>query len=166
MRLKNQPRWSCHAPSNSADAISAVSFGQAMASANRLVGATNPTNPLATVHRGSTRPHNSVSTRKDHASSPVPAVANTPRRQKGCAAPCCSPLQTPFCERTSLRSLSCGAFARLSAIARVGQLLRPRLERRPASIAELGVLLSETNCYLIRIGDEHTAKSEHVGRAC
>jgi hypothetical protein len=125
--------------------------------------------PIRRIHPplsigGSTRPHNSVLSWKDRASSLVPAVANTPRRQKGCEAPCCSPLQTPFCEQTSRRSLACGAFARLSAIARVGRLLRSRLKRRPASIAELGVLLSETNRYLIRIGDECPAKSEHVGR--
>jgi hypothetical protein len=42
MRLKHQPRWSPHALSNIADATSAVSFGQAMASWN----ATDPTNPL------------------------------------------------------------------------------------------------------------------------
>jgi hypothetical protein len=41
MRLKHQPRWSPHALSNRADATSAVSFGQAMASSN----ATDPTNP-------------------------------------------------------------------------------------------------------------------------
>jgi hypothetical protein len=41
MRLKHQPRWSPHALWNSADATSAVSFGQAMASSN----ATDPTNP-------------------------------------------------------------------------------------------------------------------------
>jgi hypothetical protein len=39
---QHQPRWSPHALSNSADATSAVSFGQAMASSN----ATDPTNPL------------------------------------------------------------------------------------------------------------------------
>jgi hypothetical protein len=59
---------------------------------------------------GSIRSRNSVLRWKDRASSPVPAVANTPRRQRGCATPCRSPLQTSFCEQTSLRSLSCGAF--------------------------------------------------------
>jgi hypothetical protein len=54
---------------------------------------------------GSTRPRNSASRWKDRASSQVPAVANTPRRQRGCAAPCCSPIQTSFCEQTSCRSL-------------------------------------------------------------
>jgi len=53
----------------------------------------------------------------------------------------------------------------LSAIARVGRLLHSRLERRPASIAELCFRLSEANRYLICIGDKCTAKSEHVRRA-
>ena len=48
---------------------------------------------------------------KNRASSPVPAAARTPRRRRRCAAPCCSPLQTSFCDRASHRSLSCGAFA-------------------------------------------------------
>src|ERR1700688_1184969 len=61
--------------------------------------------------------------------------------------------------------LFCGAFAVLRAIARVGRLLRCRLERRPAGVAELGVPFSEANRYLICIGDECTAKSEHVWRA-
>jgi hypothetical protein len=38
-------------------------------------------------------------------------------------------------------------------------------DRSPACIAELGVLFSETSRYLICIGDERTAKSEHVQRA-
>src|ERR1700682_2798224 len=66
---------------------------------------------------GSTRSRNTVLRWKDHASSPVPAVANTPRRQRDCAAPCCSPPQTSFCERASHGSLSSGAFANSGAIA-------------------------------------------------
>ena len=53
---------------------------------------------------GSTRSRNSALRWKDHASSPVPAVANTPCRQRACAAPCRSPAQTSFCEQTSHRS--------------------------------------------------------------
>ena len=54
---------------------------------------------------GSTRSRNSVLRWKDHASSPVPAVANTPRRPRDCEALCCSPIQTSFCEQTSYRSV-------------------------------------------------------------
>jgi len=46
MRLEHQPRWSPHALSNSDDATSTVSFGQAMASSNGFAVATDPTNPL------------------------------------------------------------------------------------------------------------------------
>jgi hypothetical protein len=46
MRLDHQPRWSRHALSNSDDATSTVSFGQAMASSNGFAVATDPTNPL------------------------------------------------------------------------------------------------------------------------
>lgn len=53
---------------------------------------------------GSTRSRNSALTWKDHAGSPVPAVANTPCRQRACAAPCCSPAQTSFCEQGFLHS--------------------------------------------------------------
>lgn len=52
MRLKHQPPWLLHALSNSADATSTVSFGQASASSNGFVGATDPTNPLTTIHWG------------------------------------------------------------------------------------------------------------------
>jgi hypothetical protein len=58
--------------------------------------------------------------------------------------------------------LSRGAFASSSAI---GKLLHSHLDRRPACIAKLGTLLSETSRYLICIGDKRTAKSEHVGCA-
>ena len=50
---------------------------------------------------GSTRCRNSALTWKDRVSNPVPAVASTLRRRKGCAAPCCSPIQTSVCELTS-----------------------------------------------------------------
>lgn len=53
---------------------------------------------------GSTRSRNSALRWKDRASSPVPAVANTPYRQRACAAPCRSPTQTSICEQTSHRS--------------------------------------------------------------
>ena len=46
MRLSHQLRWSPHAPSNSADATSTVSLGQATARSNAFVVATDPTNPL------------------------------------------------------------------------------------------------------------------------
>jgi hypothetical protein len=52
MHLKHQPRLLLHALSNSADATSTVSFGQAVASSNGSAGAIDPTNPLATIHRG------------------------------------------------------------------------------------------------------------------
>ena len=54
---------------------------------------------------GSTRSRNSALRWKDRASSPVPAVANTPYRQRACAAPCRSPVQISFCELTSHPSL-------------------------------------------------------------
>src|ERR1700722_9258094 len=115
---------------------------------------------------GSTRPrNNSVSRWRARASSPDPAVANTPRRRRGCAAPCCSPAQTAFCELTSLESLSSGAVANSSAIAHGGGLVHSLLEHRSACIAEFGVPLSEASRYLIYVGDECTAKSEHVGCA-
>jgi len=50
MRLKHQPPWSLHALSNSADATSTVSFGQATASSNEVAGEIDPTNPLTTIH--------------------------------------------------------------------------------------------------------------------
>jgi hypothetical protein len=53
---------------------------------------------------GSTRSRNSALRWKDRAGSPVPAVANTPYRQRACAAPCRSPAQTSICEQTSHRS--------------------------------------------------------------
>jgi hypothetical protein len=46
MRLEHQPRRSPHALSNSDDATSTVSFGQAIASSNGFAVATDPTNPL------------------------------------------------------------------------------------------------------------------------
>ncbi|KJC56420.1 hypothetical protein UP10_34720 [Bradyrhizobium sp. LTSPM299] len=60
--------------------------------------------------------------------------------------------------------LSYEAFAGLNAVVCAGQLLHCRLERRPSRIAEQGVLFSETNRYLICIGDEGAAKSEYVQR--
>jgi hypothetical protein len=83
---------------------------------------------------GSTRPRSSVSRWKDRASNLGPAAANTRRRQRDCGAPCCSPLQTSCCERTSLRSLSWGAFASASAIAHAGKLLHSHLDRHPVCI--------------------------------
>lgn len=80
-------------------------------------------------------------------------------------APCCSRAQTSFCERASHGSLSCGACASSSAIAHAGRLIHCRREHRPTSVAKLGVLLSETNRYLICIGDERIAKSKCVGCA-
>jgi hypothetical protein len=52
MRLKHQRRWSPHALSNSADATSIVSFGQAIASSSGFVGTNDPTNPPMIIHRG------------------------------------------------------------------------------------------------------------------
>ncbi len=52
MRLKHQPPWSLHALSNTANATSTVSFGQATASSNGVAGAIDPTNPLTTIHWG------------------------------------------------------------------------------------------------------------------
>ena len=46
-----------------------------------------------------------------------------------------------------------------------GELVHCRLKHPPTGIAVLGGPLSETNRYLICIGDERTAKSEHVRRA-
>jgi hypothetical protein len=65
--------------------------------------------PIRRIHsppsiEGSTRSRNSTLKWGDHAGSPVPAVANTPRKQRDCAAPYCSPPQTSFCERASSRS--------------------------------------------------------------
>jgi len=50
---------------------------------------------------GNIRSRNSALRWKDRASNPVPAVANTPCRQRACAAPCRSPTQTSFGELTS-----------------------------------------------------------------
>jgi hypothetical protein len=166
MRLKHQARWS-----RPTRCRTAQTQRQRSASARRQrVRMESPERSIRQIHLppsigGSTRSRNSASRQKDRASSPVPAAANTPRRQRGCAAPCCSPAQTAFCELTSLGSLSCGAVANPGAIARGGGLVHSRLERRPADIAKLGVPLSKTNRYLIHIGDERTAKSEHIRRA-
>jgi S-formylglutathione hydrolase FrmB len=46
MRLEHQLQWSPHVLSNSDDATSTVSFGQAIASSNGFAVATDPTNPL------------------------------------------------------------------------------------------------------------------------
>jgi len=105
MRLKHQPRLSPHALSNSADATSTVSFGQATAGSNGVADRS-----IRQIHSpssigGSTRSRNSALRWKDRASSPVPAVANSPYRQRACAAPCRSPTQTSFCEQTSHRSV-------------------------------------------------------------
>jgi hypothetical protein len=134
MRPKHQRLWLLQALSNSADATSTVSFGQARASSNDSLG-----RPIRRIHSsrsiaGSTRSRNSTLKWRDHASSPAPAVANTPRRQRDCAAPCCSPPQTSFCERASRRSLSCGAFA--SSLCRrsrqvVGLGSHPQSKQRP-----------------------------------
>ena len=53
---------------------------------------------------GSTRSRNSALRWKNRASNPVLAVANTPCRERACAAPCRSPTQTSICEQTSRRS--------------------------------------------------------------
>ena len=68
-----------------------------MESLERSIRQIHSPNPIG----GSTRSRNIALRWKDRASSPVPAVANTPRRQRDCAAPCCSPAQTSFCERAS-----------------------------------------------------------------
>jgi hypothetical protein len=52
MRPKHQPRWSPQALSNSACAKSTVSFGQAIANSNEVVGSIGPKNPLPNVHWG------------------------------------------------------------------------------------------------------------------
>jgi hypothetical protein len=65
-----------------------------------------------------------------------------------------------------LRSLSCSGAANSIAFACVGWLQSLRCAGSPACIAKLSVLLSETSSYLICIGNERAAKSEHVGRAC
>jgi len=52
MREKHQPRWSPNALSNSADATSTVSIGQARASSNGVAGAIDPTNSLTAMHWG------------------------------------------------------------------------------------------------------------------
>jgi hypothetical protein len=104
MRLKHQPPWSLHALSNSADATSTVSFGQATASSNgSLDRSTRQIYSPPSIGR-STRSRNSALKWKDRASSPIPAVANTRYRQRACAAPCRSPTQTSICEQTSHRS--------------------------------------------------------------
>ena len=111
---------------------------------------------------GSTRSRNSALRWKDRASSPVPAVANTPYRQRACAAPCRSLTQTSICEQTSHRSFHLAVRSRAPMPS--GSCFVP------ASIAALHASLSsellETSRYLICIGDERSAKSEHVGRAC
>jgi hypothetical protein len=61
--------------------------------------------------------------------------------------------------------LSCGAPANAVAISSAGHLRDVHLDHLPASIAELGASLSETNRYIVCIWDERTAKSERVGRA-
>jgi hypothetical protein len=85
------------------------------------------------IGRG-TRSRNSVSRWRDRASNPIPAVAHTPRRQKDCAAPCCSPLQTSCCERTSHRSLCLAV--------RSGATMRPGGGIVPASTTALHASLS------------------------
>ena len=65
----------------------------------------------------------------------------------------------------SLIRLSHGAVASPIASANAGHLFHLYLNRGPAGIAELGASLSETNRYRINIGDEPTAKPEHVRRA-
>jgi len=58
--------------------------------------------PIRRIHSGgSTRLRNSVSRWKARVGSLVLTVANTLRRQKGCAGPCRSPAQTSFYELTS-----------------------------------------------------------------
>ena|ERR1700688_799859 len=53
MRRKIQPRLSPHALSNSAEATSTVSRGQAIASSSGfVVGAADPANPFTNIHRG------------------------------------------------------------------------------------------------------------------
>jgi hypothetical protein len=99
----------------------AMTRHQLSASAKRWLGRTGWVwRPIRRIHLqgGSTRPRNSVSIWNDRASSPVPAVARTPRRRRRYAAPCCSPLQTSLCERASHRPLYCGALrARASSLA-------------------------------------------------
>ena len=52
MRLKHQLPWFVHALSNSTDATSTVSFGQAIASSNGFAGAVDPTKPLTSIDWG------------------------------------------------------------------------------------------------------------------
>src|SRR4051812_38276973 len=86
---------------------------------------------------GSTRSRNSALRWKDHASSFVPAGANTRCRQRACAAPCRSPPQTSFCERASRRSFYLAELllAPVPSLALVGCLV-------PASSAVLHALPS------------------------
>jgi hypothetical protein len=102
-RLKHQPPWS------SKRGRTAQTQRQRSASARRQrarMGSWGRS--IRQIHSppfmaGSTRSRNSALRWKDRASSPVPAVANTPYRQRACAAPCSLP-QTSFCERASHRS--------------------------------------------------------------
>jgi hypothetical protein len=127
--------------------------------------------PIRRIHSppsigGSTRSRNSALRWKDRASSPVPAVANTPRRQRGCAAPCCSPAQTSFCEQ-HLSDPYLGAPLRAPVPSlTLGSCLVP------ASTAVLHASLSSAFFSLRQVvissalGNERTAKFEYVGRAC
>ncbi len=115
---------------------------------------------------GSTRSRNSVLRWEDRASSLVPAVANTPRRQRDCAAPCCSPPQTSFCEQ-HLSDPYLGAPLRAPVPSlTLGSCLVP------ASTAVLHASLSSAFFSLRQVvissalGNERTAKFEYVGRAC
>jgi hypothetical protein len=87
MRLKHQPLWLLHALSNGADATSTVGFGQRrrvrMESLERSIRQIRSPTPVG----GSTRSRNSALRWKDRESNPAPAVANTPYRQRACAAP-------------------------------------------------------------------------------
>src|SRR3954453_2589529 len=150
--------------SNGADATSVISVGQAILRAHSLWRRVQQIHFPLSIGDG-TRPRNSVSRWKGRVNSPVPVAENKPRKQRDCAASCCSPTQIAFCEQTSFRSLSCGAIASYRALAHAGWWLHYRIEHHPAGIAEFGVLPSETNRYLICIGDELTAEPEHVGCA-
>ena len=87
MRLKHQPLWLLHALSNGADATSTVGFGQRrrvrMESLERSIRQIRSPTPVGS----STRSRNSALRWKDRESNPAPAVANTPYRQRACAAP-------------------------------------------------------------------------------
>lgn len=71
--------------------------------------------------------------------------------------PRCSQPQTSLWKQTSIIRLFYGSLAGAVAVSGAGRLRDFDLDQLPASIAEFGVARSETDRYVVRIGDELTA---------